>query len=629
MIETTRSHRFALLSIVLLLAGPAFPAGAPRYPSDLIVDEERGWIFTSNEESGSLSALDLRTGEAVAELELDRRARPRALAASVGAGGRFLLAVSERFLHRVAIVEVRAEAGGIAGEGGSDPPPRAVPRLRLLARAATGRLPWGLLFHQRRSSLLVASSGEGEVWEIEPLSGELRRRIPCVEGAKLLAFAETGGEETLLVSGRSEVAALDLDGGRVLWRHAPAGGKALNLNGLAVAGGRAFLSHQVEPMGGVTGPTMIVWGLTLANRVTVLPLSRLAATARGAAPGGPLEWAVALDTTGRGAGDPCAPAVIAGADGRDPPKLLVPSAGTGCLLLVDGLEEPTPPYEMLTRQDRLPEIRAGARPVAARPAAGGKRVYVACSLEDAVFEVDPVERKVLRTLRLGPAPDPTPAHLGARIFHDADRSRGGWYSCQSCHPDGGTEGHAFDTAADGDGGPKRSPGLVGTDKTGPWSWLGRFGTLREQIEASLVNTMAVNGPAAGEEADRLIAYLGTLEGPLPARAGEELGGDPGRGAGIFREAGCAGCHQPPGYTSPGTRDVGFADAYNGNRRFNAPSLLGVRDRLRWLHDGRATTLEAVFRKGETPGPHGEVERLGPRAVADLVAFLKTLGARPE
>ena len=115
---------------------------------------------------------------------------------------------------------------------------------------------------------------------------------------------------------------------------------------------------------------------------------------------------------------------------------------------------------------------------------------------------------------LGPPPAPTPAHLGARIFHDAERSLGGWYSCQSCHPDGGTEGFSFDTAADGNGGPKRSPGLVGTERTGPWAWIGRFSTLREQIESSLENTMAASKPPASDDVDRLIAFLGTLEAPL-------------------------------------------------------------------------------------------------------------------
>src|SRR5262245_2906124 len=372
MLETPRSHRFALAFTVLLAGGTAPAASLPRYPSDLVVDEERGWIFTANEGSGSLSALDLRSGEVLAELELDRRGRPRALAASRQSGGRFLLAVSERFLHRVAIVEVSGEPGAAAAAGGSAP--RIVPALRLVGRAPAGRLPEGLLVRERESAstLLVAAGGEGEVWEIEPLSGRLRRRLPSVEGAKLLAFAESGGREILLVSGLTEVAALELEAGRTLWRRAPAGGKARNLNGLAVAGDLAFSTPQVEPMGGATGPTMIVWGLTLANRVTVLPLSRLLAAAGGPLTRGPLEWAVALDTTGRGAGDPGSPALIAGADGREPPKLLVPSAGTGRLLLVEELEEPAPPYELLTGSERLPEIRAGGRPLAARPAAGGK-----------------------------------------------------------------------------------------------------------------------------------------------------------------------------------------------------------------------------------------------------------------
>ena len=75
----------------------------------------------------------------------------------------------------------------------------------------------------------------------------------------------------------------------------------------------------------------------------------------------------------------------------------------------------------------------------------------------------------------------------------------------------------------------------------------------------------------------------------------------------------------PTYTSAGRYDVGLADEV-GNRKFNPPSLRGVGRRDRFLHDGRASSLEEVFR--DHAPPPGAV--LSPRETADLIAFLKTL-----
>ena len=70
-------------------------------------------------------------------------------------------------------------------------------------------------------------------------------------------------------------------------------------------------------------------------------------------------------------------------------------------------------------------------------------------------------------------------------------------------------------------------------------------------------------------------------------------------------------------------DVGLAtrgDAYKG---FNPPSLLGAYDRLLYLHDGRARSIEEVLR-----GPHNPASVTGrPLAeneLKDLVEYLQAL-----
>jgi len=117
-----------------------------------------------------------------------------------------------------------------------------------------------------------------------------------------------------------------------------------------------------------------------------------------------------------------------------------------------------------------------------------------------------------------------------------------------------------------------------------------------------------------------VAYLRSLEpppgGPPEGRDAEE---GVGRGRAVFRDRGCAECHVGPAYTSAGQYDVGLSDEV-GNRKFNPPSLRGVGRRDRFLHDGRASSLEEVFR--DHAHPSGAV--LSPHEVADLIAFLKTL-----
>ena len=61
----------------------------------------------------------------------------------------------------------------------------------------------------------------------------------------------------------------------------------------------------------------------------------------------------------------------------------------------------------------------------------------------------------------------------------------------------------------------------------------------------------------------------------------------------FRRSGCIECHAGPQLTARSVYDVGLKDEA-GQRNFNPPSLAGVSQRDRLLHDGRVTSPEALL-----------------------------------
>ncbi len=119
----------------------------------------------------------------------------------------------------------------------------------------------------------------------------------------------------------------------------------------------------------------------------------------------------------------------------------------------------------------------------------------------------------------------------------------------------------------------------------------------------------------------LAAYVESLPPPPPldVARGTVDAAAVARGRRIFREEGCIECHSPPTYTSPDTYDVGLKDE-SGNQRFNPPTLRGVSQRDRWLHDGRAARLDDIF----TRWRHGLEQPLDHGQLADLLAFLRQL-----
>jgi cytochrome c5 len=196
--------------------------------------------------------------------------------------------------------------------------------------------------------------------------------------------------------------------------------------------------------------------------------------------------------------------------------------------------------------------------------------------------------------------------------HDARRTRAGWFSCHSCHPDGHTSGQTFDTLNDGG---------FGDAKLAPYTWHGWQKELSAAVHKSFVDTMQGEEPTA-QDVRAVVAYLETLDHPpTPCKV------DPAavsRGKTIFEgKAHCSRCHPAPEYTAPRLHDVGLQADNGAYAKWNPPSLRGVWNRGPFLHDGRSASLQDLLTRWHTPDRIGG-EPLSAAERADLIAFLNSL-----
>jgi cytochrome c peroxidase len=163
--------------------------------------------------------------------------------------------------------------------------------------------------------------------------------------------------------------------------------------------------------------------------------------------------------------------------------------------------------------------------------------------------------------------------------------------------------------------------------TGPWTWHGWQTDIGLAMRKSLTDSMLGREPT---EADvkALVAFLGTLEPPPnPYRASDgSLSAAARRGEAVFRgeKGGCARCHGGPYLTDGKVHDVGTGEAGDVYKGYNPPSLIGTYDRPKYLHDGRAKSLEELLTGPHSPEAVTGKGELTAEEVADLVAYLRSL-----
>jgi DNA-binding beta-propeller fold protein YncE len=483
-------------------------------------------------------------------------------------------------------------------------------RRAVRARLSVGPYPASVAVQPdgRRATVASSWSRRVEVFDLTPLSsGEGPVTLRVLHTVRL-PFAP---RNQCVLPGRSQVVVADAFGGHLAVVDAAAGRLVAvheltghNLRGLALGpdGHTLLVSHQVLDQRAAATRKNIEHGALMANVVRSIPLDRLLT------PGADLDRAgrlFRLGEVGAGAGDPAGLAIV------DSGHVAVALAGVNevALLRPDG------------KAGR--RVAVGRCPTAVLAGAPGERLVVLNTFGDSLSLLDARRGAVTRTISLGPQPRLGPQDRGELLFYDARLARDGWLSCHSCHSDGHTNGLLADTLGDDTfGTPKRTLTLRNTALTDPWAWSGEVKYLHDQVRKSLEETMDAPSVTAGQVED-LTSFLHTLPPPPPAQpvtADEADRDQVERGRRLFQERGCVRCHIPPlVYSSHEAYDVGFADE-RGRRKFNPPSLRGVGQGYRFLHDNRAATLEEVF----TRFRHKVESDMPADDLADLLRFLRSL-----
>jgi mono/diheme cytochrome c family protein len=224
-------------------------------------------------------------------------------------------------------------------------------------------------------------------------------------------------------------------------------------------------------------------------------------------------------------------------------------------------------------------------------------------------------------------------------------------------PDMAIRARAAAEAADGNGVAGR-PHFVrdpaGQERIGRFGWKADTATLEQFIAEAMRNEMGLTTPLAPQDivavppgcglvaspkfdstvTRALAAFVASLPIPSPGVANAE-------GAALFASIGCGLCHAPslpgpvgdvPLYSDLLLHDMGPAlddgvvQGQARGRDWRTTPLWGLGVRVRYLHDGRATSLTAAIaaHDGEAARAAGEFRKLTVEAKERLLAFLGSL-----
>jgi YVTN family beta-propeller protein len=587
---------------------PGTPAASPdephRSPIALALSADGSRLLVANQTAGTVSLIDTKTARVLHELKTGDR--PSGVAWSKD-GRRGV--VTHWFGYDVGLLEIKDD------------------KLALAGRVEVGPEPRGIAFLADGTTAFVTIGVNNEVARIDWNGRKVTGRLAV--GREPRGITLTPDESRLLVSNaRSQnVSLIDVKAWTV---KSTIGIDGDNLRQVAVsADGKTGYIANMRNRGFATTRNNIDLGWVLGQRLTRVPLD------------GSVSYAtLSLDTQGNAVSDAHGVAVS-----RDEKFVAVSCGGTHEVMIfrtdlkrlpwrTNGSRDLIAP-ELLRKDGRHRRVALGGRPTELAFAPDGKTLYVANFLADAIQVVDAESAALVKTISLGGPANPSLVRRGEILFHAAERSHNQWYSCNTCHSEGHTNGLDFDTLNDGRQdlsmahvrSRKKVPSLRRVTKTKPWTWHGWQTSLDDSMVESFTKSMQGTKPKA-EEVKALVAYLDTLDYPVnPFRAHDgSLTPAALRGQDVFRsaKAACNTCHGGPEFTDGKIHEVGLEerdDAYPG---YNPPSLRGVYDKDPYLHDGRAKTLRDAL-----SGPHSAenvtgVGELSSHELDDLIAYLKSL-----
>ena len=568
-----------------------------RSPVDLALSPDGRWLVTANETADSVSLIRTSDGQVADEVACGRHPAD----VEFTSDGDTVL-VTGNWSGDVTLLSCLD--GQLAHSGAID----------------VGFEPWGLAVAPGGKRAFVGLVATGQVAEIDLESQSVVRRLDVGAWPRYLTLSPDGTCLAVGCAGEGRIVVIDTHSGESLYDEPLANGINLGHMVPSADGLHAYFTWMVYRTNPITVAN-IRRGWVLASRIGRVRLD------------GPADReAISLDVPRKAVSDPLGLVMT-----TDEQTLVASASGTHELLVYRLPDLPFVatggPGDLIDRalerdRERFRRIDVGGRPMGLRMAPDNRTVYVANYLRNSVQFVDLEENRVTQEVALGGPAEPTLARRGMEIFYDGGRSLDQWYSCHSCHQHGGINSRPMDTFNDGT--PmtlKTVLPLYHVTETAPWTWHGWQIDLSAAIHKSLTSTMIGEAPTA-EETQALLAFFESLEEPPNPfhDTSSELTAAAQRGRAIFESswAGCAECHHGEHLTDGLIHDVGLgseADQYEG---YNTPSLRGVYRKVRWLHSGRARTLERVVNDLHSPEKVAGERPLTEQEAADLIAYLKSL-----
>jgi YVTN family beta-propeller protein len=225
-------------------------------------------------------------------------------------------------------------------------------------------------------------------------------------------------------------------------------------------------------------------------------------------------------------------------------------------------------------------------------------------------------------IALGAEPEADAYRRGELAFNDATICYQQWHTCASCHPDGRADGINWDQQNDGLGNPKNTKSLLYSHVTPPCMITGIRESAEKAVRAGIKHTLQTVQPEQlATDMDVYLKSMPQQESPFIRRAAKKT---LSQGKKLFTQAGCASCHSGEYFTDMQKYDVGTGDGADLGRPFDTPTLREVWRTAPYLYDGRAATLEDVFKRFNKNDRHGETSRLTKDELDALILYINGL-----
>lgn len=568
-----------------------------RSPVDVALSPDESWLVSVNQTSDSVSLVDVRSGQILDERTTG--SHPSDIVLTPDGKTALVTASWSGTLHALQI-----EAG----------------KLKSAGSIKLGDEPVGIAVTSDARRAFIGLFATGSVAEVDLKDLRVVRRIPVGKWPRYLTLSADDSRLAVGCAGEEKIVVVDPARGEVLYDERLSGGINLGHMQTSKDGTYAYFPWMVYRNNPITVGN-IRRGWVLASRIGRVRLD-----------GESYREAISLDVPGRAIADPHGLTI---SDNQE--RLVVSASGTHELLVYRlpdlpfiGVGGPGDLIDPGLQRDRrrFHRIETGGRPMGLEISQDNRTVFVANFLRDSIQVVDIEDSKVLREFQLGGPDRKTRARLGMEIFYDGRRSLDQWYSCHSCHQDGGSNSRPMDTFNDGTPLTNKTVlSLYDVTRTGPWTWHGWQKDLSDAMHKSLTTTMLGKAPAR-EEVTSLLAYLETLKiPPNPHRLPDgSLSAAAKRGKQVFAssKAACINCHNGDHLTDGRIHDVGLGSKSDKYQGYNTPSLRGLYRKVRFLHNGRARSLERVVNDLHSPEKVEGEAALTEQESRDLIEYLRSL-----